>query len=60
MKNIKYLAKFRQGHGAMAMNAIDYYLDNGVIIKHIWSMGGETKTPVDYVPKKIDNFERIN
>ena len=47
---MKYLAKFRQGHGTMAQNAIDYYKDeDGKIVKHCWAMGGDDKTLVSIV-----------
>jgi hypothetical protein len=54
----QYLAKFRQGSGPMAMNAIDYYMDNGEIIEHKWAMGGGSKKIVESVPDKIDGYER--
>lgn len=54
-----YLAKFRQGSGPMAMNAIDYYREDGRIIKHHWAMGGETKKEVNIVPTNINGYRRI-
>jgi hypothetical protein len=54
-----YLAKFRQGSGAMAMNATDFYRENGKIIKHDWAMGGETKKEVATVPTNINGYRRI-
>lgn len=60
MKDVEYLARFRQGSGAIAMNAIDYYKEKGAIVKHEWAMGGETKQKVDCVPTKIDGYKRID
>lgn len=58
--NVIYLARFRQGHGSMLQNAIDFFKDNeGNIICHEWAMGGETKTKVSTVPKSIDGFIAI-
>ena len=55
----EYLAKFRQGSGGMAMNAIDFYLENRNIIKHAWAMGGETKKQVYHVSNEINNFLKV-
>jgi hypothetical protein len=55
----EYLAKFRQGSGPMALNAVDYYEENGKIIKHMWAMGGETKKEVDRVPVHIKGYRRL-
>lgn len=54
---IEYLAKFRQGSGAMGQNAIDFYKDeDGNFIKHSWAMGGESKDIVKSVPVEIDGY----
>jgi hypothetical protein len=55
----EYLAKFRQGSGPLAMNAIDFYREDGVIIEHSWAMGGETKIITTSVPDIIEGFERV-
>ena len=57
---MKYIAEFRQGCGAMSMNAIDYYKEGGKIIKHSWAMGGETKTEVDSVPESIEGYSKLD
>ena len=57
---INYLAKFRQGSGPMAMNAIDFYMEGGKIIKHSWAMGGSSKKTVKYVPGTIDGYTKID
>lgn len=54
-----YLRRFKQGNGAMAANFIDYYREGQFIIKHEWSMGGETKTKVKSVPSKIDGHVEV-
>lgn len=54
-----YLAKFRQGSGAMAMNAVDFYTENGKIIKHQWAMGGESHEEVLAVPTYVDGYKKI-
>tara|TARA_R110001632_G_scaffold188268_1_gene308705 strand:+ start:467 stop:673 length:207 start_codon:yes stop_codon:yes gene_type:complete len=59
-KTIKYIARFRQGHGAMAMNAIDYYKDEqGRIVRHQWSMGGSMNDFVELVPDSIKGYRLI-
>jgi len=55
MKKV-YLAEFRRGRGAMGMSAIDFYKENGKIIKHHWAMGGEMKRVVKFVPIKIEGY----
>lgn len=55
----EYIAKFRQGSGSMAMNAIDYYKEEGKIIKHSWAMGGSDKKEVDRVPEFIPGYELV-
>lgn len=54
---MKRLARFTQGEGPMARNTIDYYAVNGVIIEHEWSMGGESRKEVEYVPAHIKGYE---
>ena len=54
-----YLAKFRNGSGSLGMNAIDFYRENGNLIKHEWAMGGETKKRVDTVPNQIDGYIKL-
>ena len=51
-----YLAKFRQGSGVMAMNAIDFYKEDGRIIKHRWANGGGDKKEVKEVPESIEGY----
>ena len=57
--NKTYLAKFRQGSGAMGMNAIDFYREDGEIVKHKWSMGGESFDKVNIVPTRIEGYKKI-
>lgn len=54
-----YLAKFRQGSGPMAMNAVDFYREGGKLIRHEWSMGGESKKEVHIVPTYLTEYKRI-
>ena len=56
---MKYIKRFRQGVGIIAMNAIDYYIDNGEIIEHKWANGGSSKKTVTTVPKNIKGYEEI-
>ena len=51
-----YLAEFRQGTGSLAQNAIDFYEEDGKIIKHSWAMGGGDTVVVDTVPASIDGY----
>ena len=44
----------------MAMNAIDFYMEGGKIIKHSWAMGGSSKKTVKYVPGTIDGYTKID
>lgn len=60
MSNKEYLARFRQGHGPMSMNAIDFYMDGSDIIMHSWAMGGSSKKVVDCVPQWIEDYELLN
>ena len=57
---INYLAKFRQGSGPMAMNAIDFYMEDGKIIRHSWAMGGSSKKTVKSVPDAIEGYTKID
>jgi len=59
MNDIQLLAAFRQGSGPMGMNAIDFYEDNGKIIKHEWAMGGSSKKEVKKVPDKIEGYTQL-
>lgn len=54
----EYIACFRQGRGVLAMNAIDYYRENGKIIRHSWEMGGEDFSQVENVPENIEGYTR--
>lgn len=56
---MNYIARFRQGSGPMAMNAIDYYKEEGKIIEHSWAMGGSSKKVVDSVPEEIKGYEKL-
>ena len=54
------VASFRQGSGAMAMNAIDYYTCcDGRILKHNWAMGGEDWSMSLRVPDEIPGYVRL-
>lgn len=55
----EYIAKFRQGHGAMAVNAIDYYKEYGKIMRHRWAMVGEDIEEVDSVPDIIEGYDKV-
>ena len=54
-----YIAKFRQGSGAMGMSAIDFYRVNGAIVRYHWSMGGGEKSIVDTVPDEIEGYVKL-
>jgi hypothetical protein len=54
------LAQFRQGNSPMATNAIDYYRQGDEIIKHEWSMGGESKEVVASVPDLVIGYYRLD
>ena len=56
---MKYIKRFRQGSGVMAMNAIDYYIKGGKIIEHSWANGGSSKKVVAAVPKAIKGYKAI-
>lgn len=56
---MKLVAEFRQGNGPMAMNAIDFYEDNGKIIKHSWAMGGESRKEVSKIPAEIEGYRKL-
>ena len=58
-KGITYVKKFRQGVGVAAMNAIDYYRENGQLIEHKWANGGSSKRIVISVPSKIDGYKEL-
>ena len=55
---VRYLAKFRKGNGAMGLSAIDFYEESCVIVRHEWSMGGESREVVDSVPVAIKGYTR--
>lgn len=54
-----YLAMFRQGSSPMAMNAVDFYREDGKLIRHAWAMGGETKKEVNIVPASLPGYKKI-
>lgn len=57
---VEYLAQFRQGYGAMAQNAIDFYLNKeGKIIQCNWAMGGQSMKEVESVPASIQGYRVI-
>ena len=43
---MKLVAEFRQGSGPMGMNAIDFYDDNGKIVKQSVAMGSAVRKEV--------------
>lgn len=44
----------------MGQNNIDFYREDGKIIRHEWAMGGETKKMVNSVPLAIVGYTRVN
>jgi len=43
----------------MGQDAIDYYYEDGKIIRHQWANGGETRKTVTKVPQSIKGYSDI-